>query len=324
MCPEHGPPPGERGFTLLEVLVAFIIAALALGVMFEAALGGLRSTETASHYQEALSLARSHLASINAAPLGGRGVSGDDGRGFHWSVRIKPAGTITLPRRAGRGPLAGSAGANDAVLDQRHRNLARRRRRAAGAPRQRAARHRRGEGRMRRRAPQAGFTLLEILVALVVLGFLLLGLAEGVRFGLRAWDTETRLVDRGADMDAMERVMRHAIVAADPGDFNEAAAVPRQAAHARLPEPPADLGGRADHARRRYRPRRRCQTSAGPALDAASARRAPGRPGTGARDGAARRRRQRRVQFPARRGPGRRLGRHLGAADAAAARADSR
>ena len=68
---------------------------------------------------------------------------------------------------------------------------------------------------------QGGFTLLEILVALLVLGFLLLGLSEGVRFGLRAWDTETKLVDRGADMDAMERVLRGLIVAADPGDFNE-------------------------------------------------------------------------------------------------------
>jgi general secretion pathway protein J len=68
---------------------------------------------------------------------------------------------------------------------------------------------------------QAGFTLLEVLVALVVLGFLLLGLAEGTRFGLRAWDTETALVERGADMDATERLLRRLIEAADPGDVNE-------------------------------------------------------------------------------------------------------
>jgi general secretion pathway protein J len=76
---------------------------------------------------------------------------------------------------------------------------------------------------MTRRTREAGFTLLEILVALVVLGFLIAGLSEGVRFGLRAWDTETRLVDRRADMDGMERVLRGLIEKADPGDFSEPA-----------------------------------------------------------------------------------------------------
>jgi general secretion pathway protein J len=73
----------------------------------------------------------------------------------------------------------------------------------------------------RPRPGDAGFTLLEILVALVVLGFLLLSLSEGVRFGLRAWDSETRLVARGADMDAMERVLRGLITATDPGEASE-------------------------------------------------------------------------------------------------------
>jgi general secretion pathway protein I len=88
----------ERGFTLLEVLIAFVIAALALGVMFDAALGGLRATTTASHYQEALSLARSHLAAVGVLGITAREASGDDGRGFHWKVTIKPAGTVAVPR----------------------------------------------------------------------------------------------------------------------------------------------------------------------------------------------------------------------------------
>ena len=70
---------------------------------------------------------------------------------------------------------------------------------------------------------QAGFTLLEILVALVVLGFLLVGLTQGVRFGLRAWDTESRMVNARADMDGVERVLRTLIEQADPGEFNEPA-----------------------------------------------------------------------------------------------------
>jgi general secretion pathway protein I len=100
---------GADGFTLLEVLIAFIIAALALGLMFDASIGGLRASETASHYQEALSLARSHLASITTTGLTGREESGDDGRGFHFSVRVRPVGTATLPRAPNADPAQGTA-----------------------------------------------------------------------------------------------------------------------------------------------------------------------------------------------------------------------
>ncbi len=74
---------------------------------------------------------------------------------------------------------------------------------------------------MARTNSQAGFTLLEILVALVVLGFLMVGLSQGVRFGLRAWDTESRLVATRADIDGVERVLRNLLEGADPGEFNE-------------------------------------------------------------------------------------------------------
>ena len=41
------------------------------------------------------------------------------------------------------------------------------------------------------RPSDAGFTLLEIMVALVVFGLLVLGLGQGVDFGLRAWGRQT-------------------------------------------------------------------------------------------------------------------------------------
>lgn len=77
--------------------------------------------------------------------------------------------------------------------------------------------HRPGPARRR----EAGFTLLEILVALVVLGFLMAGLAQGVRFGMQAWEVQTRKIAVGGDLDAVDRALRRLIEQADPGDPTE-------------------------------------------------------------------------------------------------------
>lgn len=76
----------------------------------------------------------------------------------------------------------------------------------------------------RGRAWQAGFTLLEILVVLVVLGLLLGGLAQGLSLGLRARDTEAKLAGAVADMDGVERLLRALFEKADPGEAGQAAA----------------------------------------------------------------------------------------------------
>jgi len=55
---------------------------------------------------------------------------------------------------------------------------------------------------------QSGFTLLAILVALVVLGFLMVELTQGVRAGLTMWGAQTRRVGETADLDAGARVLR--------------------------------------------------------------------------------------------------------------------
>jgi general secretion pathway protein J len=62
-----------------------------------------------------------------------------------------------------------------------------------------------------------GFTLLEVLVALAVLGFLIVGLAQGVRFGLAAWDQQRRLASGADSLDAADRALRQLIGHADPG-----------------------------------------------------------------------------------------------------------
>jgi general secretion pathway protein I len=81
---------GERGFTLLELLVAFVIAALALGVMFRGTLDGLRAAQVADRYVEAMIRAQSHLAELAAGNLTPDDRQGNDGDGFHWHIRITP------------------------------------------------------------------------------------------------------------------------------------------------------------------------------------------------------------------------------------------
>lgn len=83
----------EAGFTLLEVLVAAAIAALALAVLFQGAMGGIRTARVADHLQEAVSRARSRLTVLEhgAMPLPGE-QSGEDGGGFSWRSRVTQVG----------------------------------------------------------------------------------------------------------------------------------------------------------------------------------------------------------------------------------------
>jgi general secretion pathway protein J len=66
--------------------------------------------------------------------------------------------------------------------------------------------------------PSAGFTLLEIIVALAVFGFLLLGLSQTVRFGLTAWHQDARASEGKTDLEAMDRGLRSIIENLTPGD----------------------------------------------------------------------------------------------------------
>ncbi len=87
----------QAGFTLLEVLIAFVIAALAMGALFGGTTAGLDATSVAAKYDEAVSLARSHLSSIgHGAAIAPQETSGADGEGFTWHLRIREAGSRLL------------------------------------------------------------------------------------------------------------------------------------------------------------------------------------------------------------------------------------
>jgi general secretion pathway protein I len=91
----------QRGFSLLEVLIALVITGLALGTVFRATTETIRATAAAARYQEAISRARSHLDGISANLVAGE-QAGDDGGGFHWRVLVRAADSTGKQDSAGR------------------------------------------------------------------------------------------------------------------------------------------------------------------------------------------------------------------------------
>jgi general secretion pathway protein J len=71
---------------------------------------------------------------------------------------------------------------------------------------------------------QAGFTLLETLVVVAVLGFLMVGLTQGVRAGLALWEAQSRRVGETAELDAAARILRTLLSGISPPPSTDLAA----------------------------------------------------------------------------------------------------
>ena len=87
------------GFTLLEVLVAFAIAALALAALYSGGIEGLVTTRTAIRRDEAVARATARLEALcHGARLAPGPQSGDDGSGFRWHTQVQVADSTVVPR----------------------------------------------------------------------------------------------------------------------------------------------------------------------------------------------------------------------------------
>lgn len=77
-----------RGFSLLEVLVAFVILALSLAVLMRIFSGGMRNIGAAEAYSRAVAIAESELATVGVdAPLAEGQHAGENGS-FTWQTTV--------------------------------------------------------------------------------------------------------------------------------------------------------------------------------------------------------------------------------------------
>jgi general secretion pathway protein I len=98
--------PSQRGFSLLEILVAFVLLALAMAVLMQIFSSSLNGATVADRYAKATMLAESKLASAGVEEALKEGsTSGTYDNMFNWAVEIKPFNE----------PSADTSGAN---LDQ--------------------------------------------------------------------------------------------------------------------------------------------------------------------------------------------------------------
>ncbi len=81
----------SRGFTLIEIVVALLVLAIASAVIFEGFSVGFRNARTADDFAQAVLIAQAKLAPTGIAePLSPGVTSGEELDKYAWTVRVDP------------------------------------------------------------------------------------------------------------------------------------------------------------------------------------------------------------------------------------------
>ncbi|MEO8133170.1 MAG: prepilin-type N-terminal cleavage/methylation domain-containing protein [Betaproteobacteria bacterium] len=93
----------QRGFTLLEILVAFVVLAAAVSVLYQTFSTGMQSVHALAGYSEAIGLAQAKLEGLGLeVPIKEGEESGTtDDRRFSWNIVVRaytpPGSPVDLP-----------------------------------------------------------------------------------------------------------------------------------------------------------------------------------------------------------------------------------
>jgi general secretion pathway protein I len=89
----------QRGFTLIEIVVAMAILGVGLTVIIELFAGGLRLGRTSEEFSKAVSLARMKLEEVSLNPVLQEGSeTGEFDKNFRWQVDVKKMDILPLER----------------------------------------------------------------------------------------------------------------------------------------------------------------------------------------------------------------------------------
>ena len=89
----------NKGFTLIEVIIALAILGIGLTVIIQLFSGGLRLAKISEEYTRAMSLGRMKMEEITYQPKIEEGTSeGEFDDTFHWQVQIKKTDLLPVEK----------------------------------------------------------------------------------------------------------------------------------------------------------------------------------------------------------------------------------